>query len=79
MGWLRLGLATGELVAAGLAATVGTAISEPGSSEGPGLRHTVARAGPEAGRAATADDIRRTNWAQHKRVLRGDFIAAASH
>ena len=63
----------------GAVATMGTAISGLGSSEGPGPRHPVARAGPEAGRAAAADDIRRTNGPQHKRVLRGDFIAAASH
>jgi hypothetical protein len=73
------GLAAGGLATAGLAATVGTAISELASSEGPGLRPTVARARPEAGRAAAADDIRRANGPRRKRVLRGDFIAAASH
>jgi hypothetical protein len=60
-------------------ATVGTAISELASSEGPGLRYAVARAKPEVGRVATADDIRRANGPRHKRVLKGDFIAAASH
>jgi hypothetical protein len=72
-------LVTAELVAAGLVTTVGTAISELASSEGPGLRYTVARATPEVGRAAAAEDIRRANGPRRKRVLRGDFIAAASH
>jgi hypothetical protein len=74
------GLAAGGLATAGPVATVGTAISELASSEGPGLlRPTVARARPEVGRAAAADDIRRANGPRRKRVLRGDFIAAASH
>jgi hypothetical protein len=39
----------------------------------------MARWRPEVGRAATGDDIRRANGPRHRRVLRGDFIAAASH
>jgi hypothetical protein len=78
-GLATAGLAAGGLATGGLVATVGTAISELASSEGPGLRPTVARARPEAGRAAAADDIRRANGPRRKRVLRGDFIAAASH
>jgi hypothetical protein len=74
------GLAATGLVTTGPVATVGTAISELASSEGPGLlRPTVARARLEVGRAAAADDIRRANGPRRKRVLRGDFIAAASH
>jgi hypothetical protein len=78
-GLAAAGLAAGGLATGGLVATVGTAISELASSEGPGLRPTVARARPEVGRAAAADDIRRANGPRRKRVLRGDFIAAASH
>jgi hypothetical protein len=78
-GLATAGLVTGELDIAGPVATAGTAISGLGSSEGPGLRHTAARTGPEVGCAATADDIQRANRPQHKRVLRVDFIAAASH
>jgi hypothetical protein len=78
-GLAAAGLAAAGLVTAGPVATVGTAISELASNEGPDLRLTVARARPEVGRAAAADDIRRANGPRRKRVLRGDFIAAASH